>query len=184
MRIIGGSARSIRLKTVEGEDTRPTADRIKETLFNILGDEVSGAIVLDLFAGSGGLGLEAVSRGAQKAVFVDHSGKAVSCIRDNIEATGFGDKCEVMRMDFRSALKSMAGKYKFGLVFLDPPYGKGFAAQAMSIMASSPVCGADTLFVVEESLEFDPEELTREGYELIRDKRYKTNRHLFMRLTE
>ncbi|MCD8332676.1 MAG: RsmD family RNA methyltransferase, partial [Clostridiales bacterium] len=87
MRIIAGTARSVPLKTVRGTDTRPTTDRIKETLFNIIQTEVPGSVFLDLFAGSGGVGLEAVSRGAKQAVFIDNSRDAVSCIQDNIAAT-------------------------------------------------------------------------------------------------
>ncbi len=87
MRIIAGTARSMPLKTIEGKDTRPTTDRIKETLFNILQMDVPGAVFLDLFAGSGGIGLEAVSRGAKKAVFVENSKKAAACIQENIRFT-------------------------------------------------------------------------------------------------
>ncbi len=181
MRIIGGTARSLPLKAVEGNDTRPTTDRIRETLFNILDGEVRGSVFLDLFAGSGAVGLEAVSRGAERAVFVDSSGKAVSCIRENIRFTGFEGQCEVIRRDFLSALKLMEGTYEFDILFLDPPYGKGLSAQALRYLRTSSLCADDALFVVEESAEFDPEDLTREGYELIRDKRYKTNRHLFLK---
>ncbi len=181
MRIIGGSARSLPLKTVDGTDTRPTTDRIKETLFNILGDEVRDAVFLDLFAGSGSVGLEAVSRGAERAVFVDNSRRAAACIRDNIEFTGFGDRCELICADFRKALKDMEGRYSFDIVFIDPPYGKGLAAQALGLLQPSSLCKDGTLFIVEESIGFDPDKLTGEGYYLVRDKKYKTNRHIFLR---
>ncbi len=181
MRIIGGTARSLPLKTVEGTDTRPTTDRIRETLFNILGADVAGSVFLDLFAGSGGVGLEAVSRGAERAVFVDHSSAAAACIRENIRFTGFDSQCDVIRMDFRPALRSMEGKYSFDILFLDPPYGKGLAGEALRLLAGSSLYAPDALFIVEESIEFDPDDLTCFGYELIRDKRYRTNRHIFLK---
>ncbi len=181
MRIIGGTARSLPLKTVDGTETRPTTDRTKETLFNILGDEVRDSVFLDLFAGSGSVGLEAVSRGASEAVFVDHSRRAAACIRDNIDFTGFGGQCELICADFRKAIKEMEGRYSFDIVFLDPPYGKGLAEQALGLLRQSSLCADGTLFVVEESIGFDPEELTRAGYEVARDKKYKTNRHIFLK---
>ncbi len=181
MRIIAGTARSLPLKTVEGDDTRPTTDRIRETLFNILTGEVEGATILDLFAGSGAVGLEAVSRGAKHAVFVDHSAKAVSCIRANIAFTKFDAKCEVIRGDFLTALKRMEGRSAFDLIFLDPPYGQGLSAAALRYLRDSSLCDGQTLVIAEESVRFDPEELSAEGFTLLRDKRYKTNRHLFLR---
>ncbi len=181
MRIIAGTARSLPLKAVEGTDTRPTTDRIRETLFNILTGEIVDATILDLFAGSGAVGLEAVSRGARHAVFVDHSAKAVSCIRENIAFTKFDAKCEVIRGDFLAALKRMEGRDAFDLIFLDPPYGEGLSAEALSYLRDSSLCDGETLVIVEESIRFDPEELSAEGFALLRDKRYKTNRHLFLR---
>ena len=96
MRIIAGSARSLPLKTVPGMEVRPTTDRIKETLFNILNPELPGCRFLDLFAGSGQMGLEAVSRGAEAAVFVENSRKAAACIEDNIKFTKFTDRCTLL----------------------------------------------------------------------------------------
>lgn len=141
MRIIAGTARSLPLKTVDGPDTRPTTDRIKETLFNILGPDVPGSVFLDLFAGSGSVGLEAVSRGASRAVFVDHSRRAVSCIRENIQFTKFDLTCDVFCMDFMAALKMIEGQYVFDILFLDPPYGKGLSKQALTYLDTSSLCG-------------------------------------------
>ncbi len=180
MRIIAGTARSLPLKTVEGTDTRPTTDRIRETLFNILTGEIVDATILDLFAGSGAVGLEAVSRGAAHAVFVDHSAKAVSCIRDNIQFTKFESRCEVIPGDFLTALKRLEGRDAFDLIFLDPPYGKGLSAQALTYLRDSSLCDDDTRLIVEESISFDPAELSTEGFRILRDKQYKTNRHLFL----
>ncbi len=181
MRIIAGSARSLPLKTVKGTDTRPTTDRIKETLFNIIQDEIPGSVFLDLFAGSGGIGLEAVSRGAKRAVFVDSSRRAAACIRENIEFTKFGFCCELKCMDFESALRSMDGRLVFDIIFMDPPYGKGLAAQALACLRDSELCRESSMIIVEESLDFVPTELCGIGFEVVRVKKYKTNQHIFLR---
>ena len=122
MRIIAGTARSLPLKTIEGMDTRPTTDRIKETLFNMLQNDVPGSYFLDLFAGSGQIGLEAVSRGARYAVFVENNKKACACIEDNIHFTKFDRETKLLQSDVISAIRSMEGKYKFDVIFMDPPY--------------------------------------------------------------
>ena len=121
MRIIAGTARSLPLKTIEGMDTRPTTDRIKETLFNMLQNDVPGCYFLDLFAGSGQIGLEAVSRGARYAVFVENNKKACTCIEDNIHFTKFDRETKLLQSDVISAIRSMEGKYKFEVIFMDPP---------------------------------------------------------------
>ena len=126
MRIIAGTARSMPLKTIEGKDTRPTTDRIKETLFNILQMDVPGSVFLDLFAGSGGIGLEAVSRGAKKAVFVENSKKAAACIQENIRFTKFTSSCDLKCMDALSALR-MLERRRFDRLRL---FQRGEAARA------------------------------------------------------
>ena len=123
MRVIAGSARRLLLKTVDGMETRPTTDRIKETLFNMLQNDLYGARFLDLFAGSGALGLEAVSRGAELAVLVDQSKEAAQCIRRNIEKLRFQAKVELLNCDWKQAVSKLAREgRRFELVFLDPPY--------------------------------------------------------------
>ena len=112
MRIIAGTARSLPLKAPDGMDTRPTTDRIKETLFNIIQDEVPGAYFLDLFAGSGQMGLEAVSRGARYAVFVDNGKKPTACIEENIRFTKFEHQTKLYPTEVLSALRAMEGKYQ------------------------------------------------------------------------
>lgn len=180
MRIIAGTARSLPLRTIDGLDTRPTTDRIKETLFNIIQADVPGAVFLDLFAGSGGIGLEAVSRGAQKAVFVENSRKAAACIQDNINFTKFNSSCDLKNMDFLAALRTMERRYVFDIIFMDPPYGKGLSLQAMEYLRDSAILTEDTVIIVEESLEFDPQTLAVEGFEIDRVKKYKTNQHIFL----
>ena len=123
MRIIAGSARSRVIKAPEGLDTRPTLDRVRESLFNILQRQIPGASVLDLFGGSGALGLEAVSRGAAHAVICDRSPKAVRIIRENVETLRFGSQVTVMPGDWRDCVAAMRRQERrFRLIFLDPPY--------------------------------------------------------------
>ena len=183
MRVIAGSARRLLLKTPPGEDTRPTTDRIKETLFNMIQTEVPGARFLDLFSGSGGIAIEALSRGADYAVLVDSAAKACSCIRENLAHTHFEDSSRVMNSDFLSALRRLdAEKEKpFDIIFLDPPYGKGLEDAALRYLASSPLAGQETLFIVETKLDEDIGKFTAAGYRILKNKEYKTNRHVFLR---
>lgn len=184
MRIIAGTARSMPLKTIEGTDTRPTTDRIKETLFNMIQMDVPGSVFLDLFAGSGGIGLEAVSRGAKKAVFVENNRKAAACIQDNINFTKFNSSCDLKCMDFMAALRTMERRYVFDIIFMDPPYGKGLAKEALGYLRNSSILTEDTMIIVEESLDFDPETLSGDGFEVYRVKTYKSNQHIFIRLED
>ena len=123
MRIIAGSARGTPLLAPKGMDTRPTQDKVKESLFNMLQGAWEGGAALDLFAGSGALGLEAVSRGASRAVLVDQSREAAQCIRRNIEKLRFQDRAELLTCDWKQAVSKLAREgRRFDLVFLDPPY--------------------------------------------------------------
>ena len=128
MRIIAGSARGTVLETLEGEDTRPTLERVKENFFNAITFDVIDAKVLDLFAGSGQLGLEALSRGAKEAIFVDINTESVDIIRKNVQKAKLYDKCNIYRYDYSeylSGLKKRKDFEKFNIVFLDPPYEPG-----------------------------------------------------------
>jgi 16S rRNA (guanine(966)-N(2))-methyltransferase RsmD len=121
--VISGEARGRLLKAVPGQTTRPTTDKVKEALFSIIGPYFEGGRVLDLFAGTGGLGIEALSRGAGHAVFVDANPRSVEVVRRNLEATGMSDRAEAYRNDARKAIKLLERKSEqFELVFLDPPY--------------------------------------------------------------
>ena len=153
MRIIAGTARSLPLKTIEGKDTRPTTDKTKETLFNVMQFDVPGAYFLDLFAGSGQIGLEALSRGAAYAVFVENSRKAASCIEDNIHFTKFDKVSRLMMTDAVTAVRTLEGD----------------------------ILKDDTLIVVEASNDTDFDYLTELGYEIVKEKIYKTNKHVFIK---
>ena len=130
MRVITGSARGCRLKELEGLETRPTTDRVKEGLFNIIQFDIEGRKVLDLFAGTGQLGIECLSRGAASAVFVDRRADAVKLIRENLKATSLTDRAKVVSGDSVEFLKSL--REKFDLIFLDPPYEAGLLEPAIA----------------------------------------------------
>ena len=181
MRIIAGTARSLPLKTPEGLETRPTSDQIKETLFNMLQADVYGSYFLDLFAGSGQIGLEALSRGALYAVFVDNGRKAVKCIEDNIAFTKFSDKAKVIATDAISAIHSMNSKFKFDIIFMDPPYRTGIEKEVLEALSHSQLLKDNTLIIVEAAMETDFDYLDELGYELVKTKKYKSNKHVFLR---
>ena len=181
MRIIAGTARSLPLKSVEGLETRPTTDRIKETLFNILQNDVPGSYFLDLFAGSGQIGLEALSRGAQYAVFVDSGKKQASCIEENIRFTKFDRQSRVYAADVLGALRAMEGSYQFDLIFMDPPYGKKLEQEALCYLSRSSLLKEDAQIIVETSIDTEFDYLEQYGLTLFKQKNYKTNTHAFIR---
>lgn len=150
MRIIGGTMRGTKLFTLEGENTRPTLDRVKEALFSKINFELEDATVLDLFSGSGALGLEALSRGAQKSFLCDNSKDAIKIINQNIEKTKTKDKITLFNMDYQKALSEMkkAG-IKFDIVFLDPPYKTDFAEDAAKIIIENELLNENGLIILE-----------------------------------
>lgn len=180
MRVIAGTARSLPLKTPEGLDTRPTTDRIKETLFNMLQADVPGAVFVDLFSGSGAIGIEALSRGAKKAYFAENSPKALSCIQQNLTFTKTADRAIVLKQDAASALSSICEK-EADIIFMDPPYNRGCEKNILSLLREMRYVTDDTLIIVEASLDTDFSYLDELGFYMEKDKRYKTNRHVFIR---
>lgn len=132
MRVITGSARGRRLRTLEGDAVRPTTDQVKEALFSIIHFDIEGRQVLDLFAGCGQLGIEAVSRGAAGAVFVDSSAQSVAVVRDNLATVGFDKCCEVIRGDALTFLRTT--RKRFDVALLDPPYGSGLLQQSLELI--------------------------------------------------
>lgn len=182
MRVIAGTARSLPLKTVEGTDTRPTTDRIKETLFNILQTEIYGSRFLDLFSGSGAIGIEALSRGAKEAVFVEHSKSCVSCIKDNLKFTKLGERAAVMEQDVLSALNRLSGKGVFDIIFMDAPYKAGLEREVLEALKNSDIADEYTTIIIEEAVDTDLSYAETElGYEIYKVKKYKTNKHVFIR---
>lgn len=171
MRIITGSARGCRLKAPKGLQTRPTSDRIKESLFSILGSFVQGKEVLDLFAGTGSLGLEALSRGAEHAVFVDRA--TVGILRENAEHARLLEQSEILRGDAFSVLARLNREGRqFHLIFCDPPYHEGLWEQALRTVDSSELLAPEGLLVLEHGGDeaLPEEELHR--LDCIREVRY------------
>lgn len=183
MRVIAGKARRIQLKTVPGMETRPTTDRIKETLFNILQPELYSAHFLDLFSGSGAIGIEALSRGCEMAVFVENNREAVNCIRDNLKCTKLSENAVILQKDVYTALQQLESEGKcFDIIFMDPPYNYLHEQKVLKQLESSSLIHKDTLIVVEASLETDFSYIESYGYDIIREKAYKTNKHIFLRI--
>lgn len=179
MRVIAGTARSLPLKTSEGKDTRPTTDRIKETLFNMLQSHIPGCVFVDLFSGSGGIGIEALSRGAKSAYFVESDRNATKNIRDNLAFTRLADRAVVLQEDARRAFYKI--KEVPDIVFMDPPYNSGLEQEILEVLAKSGQITEETMIVVEASLKTDFSYVERWGFQIIKEKCYKTNKHMFMR---
>lgn len=150
MRVITGSAKGRPLKTVKGRDVRPTADRVKESLFNVLGPRVPECDFLDLFAGSGAVGIEALSRGAKSATFVEVMTPHLKVVEENLAATGLLDRAQLLRRDARAAAADLGRRgLSFDLIFVDPPYGQGLVGEALEAIAAQGLLRADGWVVCE-----------------------------------
>ena len=147
MRVITGKARGVVLKTPEGLITRPTADRVKESLFSIIQFNICNAKVLDLFAGTGQLGIEALSRGAKSAVFVDEQDKACMLVRENLRKTKLADFARVVRSDYSVFLKNC--REKFDIIFLDPPYAEKFLENSLNLITEIDILQSGGIIVTE-----------------------------------
>ena len=180
MRVIAGTARSLQLKTPQGMDTRPTTDRIKETLFNMLQPYLPDAVFIDLYSGSGGIGIEALSRGARHAYFVENNKNALACITDNLQHTKFTERATILKQDVLSALYGIH-ELEADIIFMDPPYEHDHEKEALRILSNVPYVTERTLIVVEASLESNFSYLEQMGFVLTKEKRYKTNKHVFCR---
>lgn len=170
MRVISGTARGLRLKSLEGLDTRPTLDNVKEAIFSMLFSVCTGATVLDLFAGSGAMGIEAISRGAKEAVFADLNPKACAVVRENLEKARMSDRATVVNTDALRYLET-AGKngMKFDLIFLDPPYSLGLIDESLKFISEYNLLSEGGLVVIE----FDSgTKVDIKDFNLVKDKRY------------
>ncbi len=184
MRVIAGTARSMPLRTVKGLDTRPTTDKTKETLFNILQPDIPGCRFLDLFSGSGAIAIEALSRGAAHAVLVEQNPKACACILENLRFTKLIDRAELQKCRVQLALQRMEWQKPFDIIFMDPPYEQGLERLVLEYLAHSTLADADTVTVVEASLRTDFEYLEELGYRAYKYKKYKTSQHVFIKVTD
>ncbi len=152
MRVISGQCKGKRLFSVRGLNLRPTSDRVREAIFDILQDQIEGRQVLDLFAGTGALGIEALSRGAGRAVFVEESPRSLAALRKNIEECRLRDRARVLARDVKTGIKILENQGEsFQIIFLDPPYGKGFVPQTLEALAVSSILSPHTLIVAEHA---------------------------------
>ncbi|RLB30295.1 MAG: 16S rRNA (guanine(966)-N(2))-methyltransferase RsmD [Deltaproteobacteria bacterium] len=166
MRVTGGILKGRRLATPRGLEIRPTSDMVREAIFNLIGHDLSGALVLDLFAGTGSLGIEALSRGAARSVFIDRSVKALGLIRKNLEACGIYQDARLVRKDLTKGLPKgyLQSKEKANLVLIDPPYGKGLIVPLLRELSVGETLSADCIIVAESA----KEEILPEAVERLR----------------
>jgi 16S rRNA (guanine966-N2)-methyltransferase len=172
MRVIGGIARGRRIQAPHGRRTRPTSDYLREVLFDLLTQQVRGSTFLDLYAGTGAVGIEALSRGAARAVFVENDRPALAMLRRNLEASGFLERGEVIPMDvLRFLRRAASGLPAFDLIFLDPPYQRVEATPALSLIASTELLAPNGIAILERSTRSDPLP-TPEGLARVREVRH------------
>lgn len=178
MRVIAGTARRQLLAAPRGMDTRPTQDIIKETLFNMIQFEIPGAVFLDLCAGSGSIGIEALSRGAARAYFAENGREAAACIQENLRKTHLESNGVLLRMDVLSALQHVHEKH-VDIVYLDPPYESDIVRNCLALMQEMPMIDENTMIIAETSLDSDLDDVEDLGFVVVREKDYKSQRHLF-----
>lgn len=182
MRVIAGSKKRLQLQTVPGMNTRPTTDRIKETLFNMIGNEVYDCRFLDLFAGSGQMGIEALSRGATYTCFIEKDKKALNCIRQNLEHTKFTDESMVMSGDAVDCLNRLSNDKPFDIIFMDPPYELGVEQKVLDAIYKNHLLSQEGYIIVEAALDTDFSFIEHMPFIILREKPYKTNKHVFIAL--
>lgn len=183
MRVISGSARGCNLLSPEGLDTRPTTDRIKETLFNIIAFDLAGSRFLDLFSGSGAIAIEALSRGADKAVLVDSSETCRKIIEANLKHTRLDKGARVIIKDVFDAIKLLKSEgQKFDIVFIDPPYMEGFNESVLKAIVEADLLDGDGKIILERSSK--TEQPSVEGLTIYREKEYRTTVMTFLTLEE
>ena len=183
MRVIAGKAKRLNLKTIEGFDTRPTTDRIKETLFNMINVQLADCDFLDLFSGSGAIGIEALSRGAKSAVFVENNKSAVNCIKENLRTTKLGEDAVVLALDVMSAIRTLEIQGRvFDIIFMDPPYNRLLEKQVLEALQFSNIIYYNTIIIVEASLDTELDFLENTKFKIFKEKKYKTNKHVFIEL--
>lgn len=174
MRVISGKARGTKLSSIESLSTRPTLDRVKESLFNIIQNNLKSAVVLDLFAGSGQLGIEALSRGADKAYLCDINRDAAKMIKQNLEKTKLKDKAVVINEDYKKALRTLNTNEKFDIIFIDPPYKEDIAVDSIiDIIHESRLKENGIMIIETDEIERDLREINKiENIKIIDQRKY------------
>jgi RNA methyltransferase, RsmD family len=181
MRVIAGISKRLLLKTPTGMDTRPTADRIKETLFNIIQYDIADTNFLDLYSGSGAIGIEALSRGAKSATFIENDKKAYNCINENLVTVNLADKAVVKHTDVILGLQELEkGNYIFDVIFMDPPYNNEYEKQVLQFLKTSAIMHEGTVVIIEAAIDTDFSYISELPFNIIKIKKYKTNKHLFL----
>ena len=181
MRIISGTARGTKLYTLKGMQTRPTLDRVKESLFNIIQNKIVDSIFLDLFSGSGAIGLEAASRGAKKVILCDKSKEAINIIKKNIEKTHLEEKAQVFNTDYEMLLKEKI-KEKVDIVYIDPPYNSNFAKKSIEIMIKNKIVDENSTIIVETDREDKINEISKLPIEIENKRKYGRAEIIFLRI--
>ena len=178
LRVISGTARGKRLLSAEGYDVRPTLDRVKESVFNMIAFELLEASVLDLFSGSGALGIEALSRGAKKCVFIDNSAKSISVTKENLNATRLSDKAVVINSDSVDFLNKT--DKKFDIIFIDPPYSSELYERSLGAIKENKILTPSGFIVLEHDIETTPV-FNMCGFKIIKEKKYGRVKILIMK---
>jgi len=184
LRVITGIYRGRKLESIEGMDVRPTSDKVKESLFNILGVDVIDSDFLDLFGGTGSIGIEALSRGARHVVFIDNSIKSIKVLRRNLENLRIKEQAEVYNADYQTAINKLYGnRRKFDIIFIDPPYRRGIAQDALNQINLQPILSENGIIIVEHD---DRDDMPENVGVLVkyRDKRYGNTRLSFYTIKE
>lgn len=180
MRIISGKARGTKLNTLAGEQTRPTLDRVKESIFNIIQNEIEDTIFVDLFSGSGAIGLEALSRGAKKAILCDKSKEAIDIIKSNVEKTHFTEKAEIINTDFEKCIKNIKGQ--IDIIYIDPPYQTDYILKTLEILEKSNIINKETKIILEtDNEERILKEIKHLKFEIVDKRKYGIANIIFLK---
>ena len=182
MRVIAGTARSMPLRTVKGMDVRPTTDRTKETLFNIIQFRVPGCRFLDLFAGTGAIGIEALSRGADYACFVEKDRRIRNLVEENLQFTKLIDRSRIINGDVLSVLPQLERERPFDIIFMDPPFQHELEKDVLAYLSKSSLVADGGLVIVEAHPKTDFSYLDEFSYRIVRHKIYSLSSHLFLKL--
>ena len=182
MRIISGTAKGTKLYTLDGQLTRPTLDRVKESLFNIIQNEIPNSIFLDLFSGSGAIGLEAASRGARKVILCDKSRNDIKIINKNIENTHLKEKIELYNLDYETLLNTKI-KEKVNIIYIDPPYNSDFAIKSVEILINKKIVNENSNMIIEtDNEEKILEELEKKQVEITDKRKYGRATLIFFKI--